>query len=252
MPGFEKSFGASPERKESPADEYGLLLQHYRESQEALKRLEAKRAIGEDVSRKVVDADKKRHEIHLKLLKSGETLLGKDKADVLVDIIRMERTLESYGLPEFSILKAGDVIATGDEHNPYYFNVDGKERAPAKDAFEGWKRGMGESVIPDEKFMLVFAIVPIDHMKHGDPEDRPADYDVRLGRAKALADEIGCEVFEESDSAYHDASAKILGVMIPNADLEKAAGVIRDNPTKYRLGEEFYSEEEKTKMRKED
>lgn len=92
--------------------------------------------------------------------------------------------------------------------------------------------------------MFVFAIVPIEN--YGEEELDPRDYDERVKKADTLAKEVNGKVFEKRDSGYHEAYAKILGVIVPKKDLEKVAGIIRNNPDKYRLG--MYANETKNDL----
>ncbi len=192
-----------------------------------------------DTERALRVIDEERHQTHLKLIELGQKL-GKAKDDVLVDIIRKDASLESYGLPEFSILSENDIIDTGYWHNPYHFNVNPSTRRPSKEDPPDYYKEEGESVIKSDEVMFVFAIVPIEN--YGEDELVPPDYEERSKRATALAEEVGGRVFEERDSGYHEAYAKILGVIVPKIDLEKVATTIRDNPGSFRLKSEFYPE----------
>lgn len=235
---------------ENITEGYSSLLGAYNRLHRKAKAFERRYPIPEDkeITERAIELDRERHEMHLKLLEMGENL-GKSKNDVLVDIVRQDRTLEEYGLPEFSILKEDDIVETGDWHNPYYFNVDEEARLPSEGDEIKWARNDGKNAISKDKFMLVFAIVPIEN--YGEDDLDPIDYQVRVKRAEKLAEEIGGKFFEERDSGYHEGSAKILGVILPKKDLEKIAGTIRGNPEKFRLGEEFYSEAELAIMKKE-
>ena len=99
-------------------------------------------------------------------------------------------------------------------------------------------RPPNERVLSENDILLVFSVVPIED--YGNEEIKPEDYDERVKRAEALANEIGGEYFEEYCGGYHDTSAKIIGVVIPKVRLEEVAGVIRDNPREFRLRNEFY------------
>ena len=206
---------------------------------------------GKKLMVKVIELDKDRHETHLQLLEMGHKL-GKDQGDVLIDLIRQQRTLEEYGLPEFSILTEEDVLMGDDWHQSYYFNVDTVACLPNEGDKIGWDGNENEdkSLLSKDQFMLVFSIVPIEN--YGEDELEPDDYAVRLKRAKAFAENMGGKIFEQRDSSYHEASAKILGVIFPKKDVEKIAGTIRDNPEKFRLGKEFYSSEELSLLKNEE
>lgn len=229
-----------------PEEEYLDLIDAYRGRVKEMKKLERRFPGGvgdKEITASVITIDQERHEIHLKLIELGKKF-GKGKDDVLVDIIRKDGTLDEYELPEFSILTENDIIDTGDWHNPYYFNVDPDARRPSTEAAPDYYKDEGERLIEPDKVMLVFAIVPIEN--YGGDELDPEDYEERVGRAHALAKKVGGEVFESRDSGYHEAYAKILGVIIPKKDLEKVAAVIRNNPDQYRLGDEFYPDKVKS------
>lgn len=232
-------------KEESPKERYLDLINVYQGKVGELKRLQRRvprGAVDEEIGTAIRVVDQERHETHLKLIELGRQL-GKSKDDVLVDIIRKDGTLDEYGLPEFSILTEDDIIDTGDWHNPYYFNVDPDARRPSREAPDSYYKKGGESLIKSDEVMFVFAIVPIKN--YGEDALDPEDYDERVKRAQALAEEVGGKIFEERDSGYHEAYAKILGVIVPKKGLEKVAATIRNNPNKYRIGNEFYSEQVK-------
>lgn len=232
-------------KEKSPEEQYSDLISVYQSKVSELKRLQRRvprGVIDEEVGTSIRVVDQERHETHLKLIELGKQL-GKSKDEVLVDIIRKDGTLEEYGLPEFSILAENDIIYTDDWHDPYYFNVDTDALRPSTEAIGSYCKRQGESLLKPNEVMLVFAIVPIKN--DGEDELYPEDYDERVRRANALAEEIGGKIFEERDSDYHEADAKILGVIVPGKDLEKVAAVIRNNPSKYRIGNEFYSDKVK-------
>ena len=239
----------NPENLENITKRYSGLLGSYHRASQKLKAIQRRYPVPGDpeVTAKITELDKDRHETHLKLLELGGKL-DKDKGDVLVDIIRQQRTLEEYGLPEFSMLKEDDIVETGDWHNPYYFNVDKDARLPSEGDQISWARNEGKSAISKDKFMLVFAIVPIEN--YGEDVLEPDDYQVRVKRAEALAQQLGGKIFEEKDSSYHEGSAKILGVVFPKRDLEKIVGTIRNSPEKFRLGKEYYSKDEMALIKK--
>lgn len=231
------------EKKEELRTEYELLLDSYQRSVGRMTGLQRRFPVPEDpeVTERIQDLEKKRHNKHLKLLEAGKKI-NKDESDVLIDIIRMNRTLEEYGLPEFSILTEEDIIETEDWHNPYYFNVDTEERMPhEKDSIKS-HRNEGKSAFPANKFMLVYSIMPVTDW--GETVTEPVDYKIKLYRAQKLAEFIGGEMFERKDTGYHEATAKILGVIFSKKDFGKIMQTIRDNPEQFRLKEDFYNEEE--------
>src|SRR3989344_4338303 len=241
-----ESFGEEQkffENQESIAEDYFSLLGSYDRMSKRIAAVQRRYPVPGDpeITAEISELDKERHKTHLQLLEMGAKL-GKEKSDVLVDVIRKQRTLEEYGLPEFSILTENDIIKTDDWHNPYHFNVDSGARLPSSGDEIGWLRERlrergDKREFSKDKFMLVFAIIPIEN--YGDDELEPDDYVVRVKRAKALAEQMGGEIFEKRDTSYHEAEAKILGIVFPKKDLEEIAGIIRNNPEKFRLGKEF-------------
>jgi hypothetical protein len=237
------------EERKKLGDTYQNLVSTYHAYFQRVKNLSA-RLYDEQVETQVRNLEALRHEIHLQLLELGKKL-KKDRHAVLVDIIREQKTLEEYDLPEFSILKEDDILDTGDWHDPYRFNVDTRSHLPSnyRNHDKTWQRAT--SVIPEDKCMIVFNIAAVSN--YGLDSDRPIDFFIRRKRAEALAQSIKGEVFNRYDSGYHTASASILGVMIEKKDLERVAGIIRDNPKKFRLGDQFYSateQEEVAEIRK--
>ena len=251
--------------------QYRGLLDEYREKFDEIKKVQRRLLAGETqlgATLSILDAD--RHKLHLRLIEAAKKI-GKDKEEVLVDIIRRERTLEEYGLPEFSILTSDDIVDTGDWHNRFVFNVDLKTRLPNAESLSEEKinervpfRASGqEEKLPnlgeeqekpdytdepptDTEVMLVFDIVPIEY----DDKNWREDSVIRLRRAEALVKDMGGRIFDSEDSSYHEAYAHIVGVILPKKDLEKITAVIRNNPEKYRIGNEFYSEQEMQEIEK--
>ena len=247
--------------------EYREIMERYKAKVKEIRKIE-KRSPGGLQNKEIASAirliDEERHNIHLELIDFGERL-GKDKETVLIDIIRQDCTLEDFGLPEFSISTDEDIITTKDWHNPYYFNVDAKKRRPSKTsstkgttADYRWDRfrqeeAMNNPIIKEseeaikyDEVMIVFAIVPVDN--DGYDNKRPDDFSERQKRAQALAEAVGGKTFQAYDSAYHEGTAEILGVTIPKEDLEKVATIIRENPNKFRIGEQYYSDSKKEEL----
>lgn len=65
-----------------------------------------------------------------------------------------------------------------------------------------------------------------------------------------VSKELNLPIIEVVDNRWHAAKVKVFGIAVPKEDLEKGASIIRDNPEKFRIGEQFYSEEEKKKIKK--
>lgn len=249
--------------------QYVNFLKKYQQTVNRIKAIQKRYPVPGDpeVLTKIENLDKERHETHMQLLDVGKSL-AKNEADVLIDIIRQNRTLQDYGLPEFSLFTSDDVVYTGYWHDLYEFNIDPKAKLPHPNVSKKWKeKGERRAVenqrdlddeakerlegrpkgIASDECMLVFAIVPV--AKYGEFEDEPDDYSVRIRRAEKLAQELGTTVFEERDSDYHNADAKVLGVVFPKTEFEKVCTLIRDNPEEYRLGTDFYSDTDKKELR---
>lgn len=160
----------------------------------------------------IESVDRERHQIHLKLLEAGSKI-DKNEEAVLIDIIRKQGSLAEYGLPEFSILPSWK----GDSNSNKCFLMYSISEVVSSDE----EKGTFELAVPD-------------------------DYRVLRARAEALAEKIHGELYEDFDSEYfHSVSLRYLGVRIPTGNLEEAVETIRNAPEKYRIGEQFYSTQEK-------
>ncbi len=239
-----------PENLPAPEDDKELALKEYASKMDVYhdltnrmrqleKRYPAERR-EEATNFEIQDIDKNRHDLHLEMLNIAKNL-GKDKNDVLIDIVRWDNSLEEYGLPEFSILKSADVIDTGGFHSATQFNIDstGKPEKPTP-LDRNFTDYPGGPAFSDDKVLIVFAVTAV--VNYGDVEVRPNHYEERVERAHALAEYNiqGGEYFHGQMGGSHETSAYIEGVLIPKNKLEEVCSVIRNNPEKFRLGEEFY------------
>ena len=209
----------------------------------------------EGTDEKVQDLNERRHKVHLELLELGGKL-GKNEDDVTVDIVRADDTLVDYGLPEFSIMTENDILQTGLDNIPVIFNVQSvksdkgevmlpgdninpEEKAKIKRRLFAARRL--ESLIPHGHFFLAFAIVPT----RGNRRFILDDYDARFNRAKSLATELKGKFYDLMDEGWHaNQTVAVLGVLFPNKDFNRVVAQIRNNPDKFRLGEEFYNQDE--------
>lgn len=225
---------------ESLQTEYSNLLTQYLNLNKKRKKIlhDVERGFIDKLERatqfELEETDSQRHEVHLALQRVGSRL-DKDESGVLVDIIRHQNSLEDYGVPELSILTADDVTA-GDWHNPYSFNVDGDTLRPSpvrkRTIFKG-----EEPAFKKDEVMLVYCIVPYKLGDEPDPSPQlPPDLDDRLLKAATLAENVNGRFFDAVDSDYHEASARVIGVIMPKKELESVLGMVRDNPQKYRVG----------------
>lgn len=202
---------------------FDMLLKEYVGLFEQVRNLRrSERAqFDEKVQAKVQALDRKRHAKHLELLESGMRL-GRDAAAVMADIIREQGSLAEYGLPEFSIL-------------------DWRNDAELKGKY------------PEDECVLLYDVSPVryDQDETTHEIEAPDDYRVRQARAAALAERVHGRLENAYNSQFfHSSSQLFLGVIIPKSALEDVAGVIRDEPEKYRIGEEFYSPEEQALVEK--
>jgi hypothetical protein len=221
------------ERKEL-TDKYSALLQNYHDTVLDLRLARKKGRIDTDPELKAeMEAiDHERHEIHLELLDIAKRF-GRNADHVLVDIVRMEGDLSTYDLPEFSILASEDFMPTK--------YSTGNRRVP----------------VNQDSVVIVFGVAGIsvdqmtDEVEFDEDAEQEPDFFVRAKRAKAFAKQMHGEYFDRSDSEYfHSRTVDVVGVEIPRSELERATKVIRDNPSKYRLGEQYYSAAEKTQIEK--
>lgn len=275
MPGREGSSESSEPRSEmteTSQEKYLGLLKTYDDLFGEIRKLESdpRASFDEKVRLKILALDGKRHEIHLQLLEAGMKH-GKDSVAVTVDIVRARGSLEEYGLPEFLLMQEWDVVQDSSvDYRNYSFNTDEGERRPGDvaDAIESQRVAAEEeadghymkhtSAIPAGSCMIIYDLSTTGVLGHhfegpdweevADVEKAifPADYAVRKARARSLAERVHGENFEDFDSAYfHSIMGHLLGVIIPKSRLEEVAGIIRDEPEKYRLGAQFYSDAEK-------
>ncbi len=184
------------------------LLPAYIEKFNELKKIRRKNPGGltdPEIKAQMNFIDQERHQIHLQLIELGAKL-GKNKTDVLMDIIKEECSLEEFGLPEFSIKT---------EENEINWDTN------------ALKQG---------EILLIFDITNCDE---GGAPMYEEDHEERKKRAEALIKEMGGRLIEETEGAYHE-TVYYLGITLPKENLEKVAAIIRDNPKKFRLGKEFY------------
>ena len=199
-----KSNSESEEQKNK--FEYRGLINDYTKVFNEIKKLERKsgKALPDPDARDLtLFLEKERHQIHLRLIELGSKL-DKNKADVLIDLLSKEGGLEEYGLREFAV------------KNPEYLE-DRKQ-------------------LNNDEVLLIFDYTMADD---GGGLMYSEDHNQRMMRAELLAKEIGGRFVSIDEGAHHE-STETIGVAFPKEDLEKVAAIIRNNPKKFRLGEEFY------------
>ncbi len=191
------------------------------------------------------------HSRHIQLSEAGEKL-GKGEHDVIVDILRQEGNLESsgFGLPEFSLLTTDDIFMgnAGEEHFvPRNGVIPARTR---RDMHVTVGNDNDQRFFTKDDVLVVFEVTLYEGKGNFMDEwitYAPDSY-AREQRARALAQQLGTSTrwFDDADPEYgfHAHSISLGGVVVKKKDLEHAAATIRDNPKLYRLGKEFYSEEE--------
>ena len=240
-----KSFGGKEAMQsgelEKLYEEYRLILDLYNQLTQKMKAFQRRYPIlgDQELIDKITEIDQERHLKHLRLLEIGKKL-DKGKSDVLVDIVREGRTLEDYGLPEFSILTGEDVIMVNDDRKSFEFNLDPKEPLPSNKRIiidQEVKR-----LISKRKFILVFAIYHIGNKSDNETKLDSSDYyETILNRAKDLAGELSelkAEFVNICDTDYHDAKVRIIGVRFKNEDFRKVFATILNNKERFRLTRE--------------
>ncbi|HSX41833.1 MAG TPA: hypothetical protein VLE93_00610 [Candidatus Saccharimonadales bacterium] len=218
--------------------DYSKLLESYRVSYQKIKNFRRLHVDPTDLEaqQQLVELEGDRHQIHLSLTEVGAKI-NRTGNDILVDIIRTDRTLEELGLPEFSILTSEDLSGGN-------WNVDAENLLPGetyKPRVQGY-RFDSEEQVKEGEICLVYDIAPMEG-DYWEPKPAfPADYQQKLGRAQALCQSFGGRLFEDQDGYHHDdTSVFITGVILPKESLAKTAAFIREHPQELRLGEEFYA-----------
>lgn len=249
-----EEFLKSKTEREVNEEEYLGLLGAYDAKLKEIKKKEKRFQIGgaDEESRRLVKfLDKERNEIHQKLKSVGEKI-GKSELDILTDIIRQNKNLEQYGLPEFFLLDSNDIES-------YEFNLDNNFE-PKNIKLE---RDSTLRRIMDQSSVVIPYAIGYKSYDGYDPDDTddegqfvyPKDISVRTRRAYKLALEAGfLEVMDDmmDGPSFHESSAMIVGVVVPKTRLEEVLGIIRNNPEKFRIGEKFYSKEEKKEIKEDE
>ncbi|OGZ95202.1 MAG: hypothetical protein A3H69_05525 [Candidatus Sungbacteria bacterium RIFCSPLOWO2_02_FULL_47_9] len=215
---------------------FDLLLSYNNKSQE-LKKIAPAGAADEESQWLISHADKERNEIH-KRLKVVGLKLGKGDMDVMTDILRQKGSLAEYGLPEFFILDANDMKSRS-------FNVDIDLRKPQKMKFD--KDSYNGIEIDPSSVIIPYVISPQWYdSNYTGGYMAPKDFAIREQKARELAKTAHLQVVDVVDYEYfHDSSVCILGVVVPKDRLQEVMNIVRNNPTKYRVGDDFYSDADK-------
>ena len=247
----DKQVNHIPSKEELEA-EYLTLLKRYGNKTTEIKNLK-KGVIGsvldEQVDFTTREKDQERNAIHNELKRIG-TQINRNKNDIDIDILRQQGSLEDYGLPEFIILTREDLTTSAYKFNG--LNVENGKITTTHDKMLGHPDPFTEYAnFPKDMVIMVFMVSPIFVSSDYDSGFyfNPKDFAMRQERAFKLATHFGFKEFIGADYKYfHDSSMLVLGVEVPKAKLKEVSDYIRDNPNEYRLGNEFYSEEEKLKV----
>ncbi|GEM_PF-3859016 len=187
-------------------------------------------------------------------LKEAGQKIGKGEYDVIVDIFRQEGNLSrQFGLSEFSLLTTDDTFlgqAGGEHFVPRGGNVPRRKLEEIH-----LNPGLDEAnrFFTKDDALIVFEVVLYEGK--GSYYDQwityaPDSYS-REHRARALAEKLNTRMmwFDDADPEgyFHAHSISLGGVVIEKKDIETTAALIREHPELYRLGKEFYTEEETKK-----
>lgn len=194
-------------------DKYQTLLVKYKGVWNKIKQLEKKHRnnlTDPEISSSLRILEEERHGVHLEALEIA-TKLGKNKNEVTADILNREGNLEEFGLPEFTLCPANrEFPESGVDYSLLIFNIDDSE-------------------------VLV----------------HPLYYSTHNERMQELAKELNLPIEEHSFNLYHNDYLPVSHcIKVSDDQLEKVASIIRNNPNRFRLKEEYFSESEKAEAGK--
>lgn len=210
------------EPKKELEGQYQVLLGRYKSCFDEIQKIKRRQPGAHDIPEShaaIAVIDDERHDIHQSLIGIGQRL-GKSEAVVLRDILVQRKDLGEYGLPEFHVLTHNTI-----GRNKVLLVFD--EVATPKVSRDYTRRDFSNSI----------------------------DMRMRRERAEVLAKELEFSFFESgiyTDEVvldeYHDWVIHAFGVVMPAKYLEKVLDIIKNNPKKFRLGYEFYSDEDKEEL----
>lgn len=250
---------------------YAEMLDRYHDIFDFLKELETMAASGR------IEVDRMRDRLHKQLFKVGKTL-GKDVAEVQVDLLRREGNLAEYGLPEYGILSDVDIFE-GSVYDQGAFggltinfrkqgfsriiseakllkdkkewNMNQRNEAFDEDvgSYKEQSRRRAITVPPFGRVPVVETLRPhevailfgVSFTVDIDTESCPmipADYPERLRRAVLAVQELEGTLFMRTIGAYHDTTT-IFGVVVDAARLDSdVVGLLRGHRDRFGLRKE--------------
>ena len=238
---------------------YHQMLNKYKEIESEIRMNLARiNDLNRDTISKIISRmDKDRHELHLATIAMA-VKLGKNEQDVLVDLVRKDKTLAEYGLPEFSIFNGYDIIDNGYWYKPFIVDsgyvIEQGEYLPDRrdNGIANIERIMNyklegrnyeyKPMIPADSFMLAFSISALSALR--------LDSEIRIDKATKLAKELDGQYISKCDSCYHEGYIRFTGVIFKNNRFEEVVNYIKNSGNKFRFGQEFYSAEEKELLKK--
>jgi len=249
----ETGAGGTPEESvEQPLEAYSASLKGYvekrRELHEYRRRNEAVLSDPE-IFKESLLLDREVNHAHENLKDAGK-IVGKNEYDIIVDILRQEGNLsEAFGLPEFCILTTNDVFlgnAGGEQFVPRGEKIPRRklENIPLKTGTDEDNR-----FFTKDDALIVFEVVLYEGKGSYYDEwviHAPDSY-AREHRARALAEKLDVHTrwfADAEEEMFHAHRISLGGVTIKKKDIGLVAATIRENPKLYRLGKEFYTEEE--------
>lgn len=262
--------GKEEERNRSYAelvDQYHGLFQ---------KERAVRRRNPQDPTLPVLDAE--RDALHQQIIFLAESL-GRNKESVTVDFIRREGNLGEYGLPEYGVVTADDLwndfsfdsldvdattqritrsLSETEVHGRrarFFEREDGwatpeaTEKELERRSDETWNEPLPEggviatsSGLKQDEVAIILGTSSTNDINLESVEIQPKDYYERLRRCQKIVDELGGRVFAHTTGAYH-ITTTLLGVAVPKGDMERVAGLLRNQGETFGVREDELSQE---------
>lgn len=246
-------------------ENYIRLLDAYEKKFRKVKFLESRaRGVFDEETRNIIQvAETERHNVHIELEAVGKRI-GKNKDAIMIDILRKDGNLEEYDLPEFILLSSDDLNEYGNVDTKVELvngrlvtkisndNLKTLSEADSTDVATKTKSveelsSKEEGLDPDET-MLVYTVTTYPMGTYsGGIQRSQIDFTLRKERQKLLAKDLGAREVYLIDVPFHENYLSLSGVAVKKDQLEKVASIIREHPYKYRLGKQFYIDEEQNR-----